>query len=258
MGARARVAQGWRCAPPGAKVRSEFDMAIKTHTLLIAVALALAACNRAPPAPSAEVSEARRAAVTAAVEAQRTRFAAAPDPAAADRATAYQFVFDGLWTERVPMTAFEGEVVLVVNTASRCGYTPQYEGLQAIYDEYHARGFEIVGVPANNFMGQEPGSAEEIQEFCTLNYGVTFPMTAKTDVIGEGRHPFYAWAETQLGAPAVPEWNFHKLLLGRDGRLIAAFPTRTEPTSEEVRRAITTALAVAAPENVASPTSLRE
>jgi glutathione peroxidase len=104
-------------------------------------------------------------------------------------------------------------------------------------------------------MGQEPGSAEEIQEFCTLNYGVTFPMTAKTDVVGDSRHPFYAWAETQLGAPAVPEWNFHKLLLGRDGRLIAAFPTATEPTSEDVRNAIAAALAVSAPTS-ATPTSL--
>ncbi len=223
----------------------------------LAAALMLAACNQAPPPPSADVSEARRAAVAAAVEDQRARFAAARDPAAADRATAYQFVFDGLWTDRVPMTAFAGDVVLVVNTASRCGFTPQYEGLQQIYDEYHAQGFEIVGVPANNFMGQEPGSAEEIQEFCTLNYGVTFPMAAKTDVVGESRHPFYAWAETQLGEAAVPQWNFHKLLLGRDGRLLAAFPTRTEPTSEEVRNAINAALAANAPSS-ARPTSLRQ
>jgi glutathione peroxidase len=231
-------------------------MSIKGHILVLAAALALSACNRAPPAPSAEVSEARAAAVRAAVEEQRTRFAAAPDPAVADQATAYQFAFDGLWTEQVPMTAFEGEVVLVVNTASRCGYTPQYEGLQQIYDEYHAQGFEIVGVPANNFMGQEPGSAEEIQEFCTLNYGVTFPMAAKTDVVGETRHPFYAWAETQLGEDAVPQWNFHKLLLGRDGRLIMAFPTATEPTSEAVRNAIIQALATTGPATTASPTSL--
>lgn len=232
-------------------------MSIKRHILFAAAVLALAACNRAPPAPSAEISEARRAAVTAAVEEQRTRFAAAPDPAQADRATAYQFAFPGLWTDRVPMTAFEGEVVLVVNTASRCGFTPQYEGLQQVYDEFHAQGFEIVGVPANNFMGQEPGSDEEIQEFCTLNYGVTFPMAAKTDVVGESRHPFFAWAETQLGESAVPQWNFHKLLIGRDGRLIAAFPTRTEPTSEEIRTAITAALAVSAP-NTATPTATTE
>lgn len=222
------------------------------RTILAFAAFGLAACSPAPEPPSADVSAERTAAVTAAVEAQRTRFAAAPDPAAADQATAYQFSFPGLWTDRVPMTAFEGEVVMVVNTASRCGFTPQYEGLQAIYDEYHAQGFEIVGVPANNFMGQEPGSAEEIQEFCTLNYGVTFPMTAKTEVIGETRHPFYAWAEQQIGEPAVPQWNFHKILIGRDGRIIAAFPTRTEPTSEEVRAAITAALAT---QSAAPPTT---
>ncbi len=231
-------------------------MSIKGHIVILAAALALAACNRAPPAPSAEVSAERAEVVRTAVEEQRTRFAAAPDPAQADHATAYQFQFDGLWTPHVPMTAFEGEVVLVVNTASRCGYTPQYEGLQQIYDEYHAQGFEIVGVPANNFMGQEPGSTEEIQQFCTLNYGVTFPMAAKTDVIGETRHPFYAWAEQQIGEAAVPQWNFHKLLLGRDGRLIAAFPTATEPTSEDVRNAITQALAASAPVSTATPTSL--
>jgi glutathione peroxidase len=232
-------------------------MSIKGHILVLATALALAACNRAPPTPNAEVSAERAELVRTAVEEQRTRFAAAPDPAQADRATAYQFQFDGLWAEHVPMTAFEGEVVLVVNTASRCGYTPQYEGLQQIYDEYHAQGFEIVGVPANNFMGQEPGSTEEIQQFCTLNYGVTFPMAAKTDVVGASRHPFYAWAEQQIGESAVPQWNFHKLLLGRDGHLIAAFPTQTEPTSEDVRTAITQALAASTPANTATPASLQ-
>lgn len=227
--------------------------------LLASAVIALAACSRAAEAPpTPEISAERTAAVTAAVEAQRTRFAAAPDPALADRATAYQFAFDGLWADHVPMTAFEGEVVMVVNTASRCGFTPQYEGLQAIYDEYHDQGFEIVGVPANNFMGQEPGSAEEIQEFCTLNYGVTFPMAAKTDVVGDARHPFYAWAEQQIGESAVPQWNFHKILIGRDGRIIRAFDTRTEPTAEEVRNAITTALAVqTAPATAPASSSLR-
>jgi glutathione peroxidase len=234
-------------------LRQEFtDMSINGPILVLAAALTLAACNRAPPAPSAEISEERTAAVRAAVEEQRARFAAAPDPAAADRATAYQFVFDGLWADQVPMTAFAGEVVLVVNTASRCGFTPQYEGLQEIYTEYHDQGFEIVGVPSNNFNGQEPGTAQEIQDFCSLNYGVTFPMAGKTEVVGDQRHPFYAWAQTQLGEPAVPQWNFHKLLIGRDGRLIAAFPTRTEPTSEEVRVAITQALAA---QTSATPTS---
>ncbi len=218
-------------------------MSMNRFILAFAV-FGLAACSRAPEPPAPDVAAERSAAVTAAVQAQQTRFAAAPDPATADTSTAYQFSFPGLWTDRVPMTAFDGDVVLVVNTASRCGFTPQYEGLQQIYDEYHAQGFEIVGVPANNFNGQEPGSAEEIQEFCTLNYGVTFPMAAKTEVVGAERHPFYAWAEQQIGESAVPQWNFHKILIGRDGRIIRAFDTRTEPTSEEVRNAITTALAV--------------
>ncbi|MGD9967910.1 MAG: glutathione peroxidase [Hyphomonadaceae bacterium] len=252
MGMARLVAQGWRCARGGARVAMELEQMTMTRFILAAAAgLALAACSRAPEPPTADLSAERTAAVTAAVEAQRARFAAAPDPAQADPTTAYQFSFPGLWAERVPMTAFEGEVVLVVNTASRCGFTPQYEGLQQIYDEYHAQGFEIVGVPANNFLGQEPGTAEEIQEFCTLNYGVTFPMAAKTDVIGESRHPLYAWAEQQIGESAVPQWNFHKLLIGRDGRMIAAFPTRTEPTSEEVRNAIAAALA----QNRATPAS---
>ncbi|MBY0567077.1 MAG: glutathione peroxidase [Hyphomonadaceae bacterium] len=218
----------------------------------LAALVTFAACNQPAEPPTAEVAGERNAVVTAAVEAQRTRFAAAPPVSDADRATAYQFEFAGLWTDRLPMTAFEGEVVLVVNTASECGFTPQYEGLQAIYDEYQARGFEVVGVPANNFNGQEPGSAEEIQEFCTLNYGVTFPMATKTDVVGEARHPFYAWAEQQLGESAVPGWNFHKLLIGRDGRLIAAFGSSAEPTSDEIRAAIEAALAAS---TRATPTS---
>ena len=184
-------------------------MSIRAAVLIAALA-ALAACNRAPPPPSAEVAQERSAAVAAAVEAQRVAFAQAPPVAGADPATAYQFSFNGLWTDQVPLTAFEGEVVLVVNTASRCGFTPQYEGLQQIYDQYHGQGFEILGVPSNDFAGQEPGSAAEIQEFCALNYGVTFPMAGKTDVIGDARHPFYAWAQTQIGESAVPQWNFHK------------------------------------------------
>lgn len=210
--------------------------------LAMAALVALAACNRAPEPPTADVADQRQAEVAAAVAEHERRFSEAAEPASADAASAYQFQFTGLWTERVPMTAFQGEVVLVVNTASECGFTPQYEGLQQIFGEYHDRGFEVLGVPSNNFNGQEPGSAEQIQEFCTLNYGVTFPMAGKTEVIGADRHPFYAWAEQQIGESAVPGWNFHKILLGRDGRVIAAFNTRTEPTSAELRAAIEGAL----------------
>ncbi|MDX2237676.1 MAG: glutathione peroxidase [Hyphomonadaceae bacterium] len=200
--------------------------------------------NTAAAAPSPE--DARAAAVAEAVAAQRARFDAAPAPST-DANSAYQFQFEGLSTPRVPMTAFQGEVVLVVNTASKCGLTPQYEGLQQIYSEYHGQGFEVLGVPANNFMGQEPGSAEEIRDFCTLNFGVTFPMTAKQNVLGDDAHPFYRWAKAEIGDDAVPKWNFHKILVGRDGRIIRAFPSRTTPDSEEVRAAITAALAAPRP-----------
>lgn len=209
--------------------------------LLAGVILLAAACNRVPEPPTADVAAERSAAVTAAVDELRARLAAAPAPTSDN--TAYQFVFDGLVAERVPMTAFQGEVVLVVNTASRCGFTPQYAGLQEIYTEYHERGFEVLGVPANNFAGQEPGSAQEIQEFCTLNFGVTFPMASKTDVVGDQAHPFYRWARAEFGEAAVPQWNFHKILVGRDGRILAAFPSDVTPTSAEIRTAIEAALA---------------
>jgi glutathione peroxidase len=215
--------------------------------LLLAAFCALGACSRAaPPAeaqtPAAAAPAEANQAVAAAVAEQRTRFANAPALVTTDHASAYQFEFSGLSTPRVPMTAFEGEVVLVVNTASKCGFTPQYAGLQQIYTDYHGRGFEVLGVPSNDFGGQEPGSAEEIRNFCSLNFGVTFPMAGKVDVIGDTAHPFYKWAQAQIGDAAVPRWNFHKLLLGRDGHLIAAFPSNVTPTSEQVRAAITAAL----------------
>ncbi len=195
-----------------------------------------------PEAPTEEQAQQRTAEVAAAVAEQEQRFMSAPPLADASSNTAYQFQFAGLWTEHVPLTAFEGEVVMIVNTASRCGYTPQYQSLQTIYNDYHGQGFEVLGVPSPNFRNQELGTEEEIQEFCTLNYGVTFPMAGRTDVIGEERHPFYQWAEGQIGESAVPRWNFHKILVGRDGRVIAAFPTATDPASDEVRAAITAAL----------------
>jgi len=219
----------------------------KLYGALIAGALAIgvgaiAWSQPALPQPTEAEVQARSAAVMASLQVQRQRFDAAPAPTAADSQTAYQFNFEGLMLPHVPMTAFRGEVVLVVNTASKCGFTPQYAGLQQIYNEYHARGFEIVGVPSNDFGGQEPGSAQEIQQFCQLNFGVTFPMAAKGDVIGNNRLPFYAWAQDRLGDSAIPRWNFHKILIGRDGRAIAAFPSAVTPMSDQLRTAINAAL----------------
>ncbi|MHA7870957.1 MAG: glutathione peroxidase, partial [Hyphococcus sp.] len=126
-----------------------------------------------------------------------------------------------------------------------CGFTPQYAGLQALHEKYAGDGFSVIGVPSNDFGGQEPGSAAEIRRFCDLNYGVTFPMTQKSVVAGENAHPFYQWAIASLGEDAAPRWNFHKILVGRDGQAVGAFPSRVRPDSPKLENAITTALEAA-------------
>lgn len=133
-----------------------------------------------------------------------------------------------------------GQVTLVVNTASKCGLTPQYEGLQRLYAENRDRGFTVLGFPANDFMEQEPGTEGEISEFCQVNYGVEFPMFAKTSVLGEDANPLFAALTAQS---EQPEWNFAKYLIDRDGRLITKFPAPTAPEDEEVAAAVEAALA---------------
>ncbi len=167
--------------------------------------------------------------------------------AAADTRTAYDFAFTTLIGEEpMPIAAYRGKVVMVVNTASKCGFTKQYEPLEAVYQKYQARGLVIIGVPSDDFGGQEPGSAEEIAEFCKLNYGVTFPMTSKQVVSGEGAHPFYAWAKDTLGFGTAPKWNFHKYLVDRNGMLIDHFNSTTRPDAPSVTTAIEKALGAAA------------
>ena len=156
--------------------------------------------------------------------------------------TAYDYSFDAIAGGPLPLTAFKDKVVLVVNTASKCGLTPQYEGLEKLYSDYKDKGLVVLGVPCNQFAGQEPGTEAEIQDFCALTYAVDFPMTAKVDVKGEGAHPFYKWAQASLGEPAVPAWNFHKILIGKHGELIRAFGSRTDPLDAEVVGAIDKAL----------------
>jgi glutathione peroxidase len=132
---------------------------------------------------------------------------------------------------------FAGKVVLVVNVASRCGLTPQYAGLQRLYDTYRDRGFEVLGVPCNQFKGQEPGTEKEIQTFCSTNYGVTFPLFAKLDVNGSGRHPLFAWLTAQSTNPEGPgdvQWNFGKFLVGKDGAVLARFAPTTEPSDKQL------------------------
>ncbi|HEY8429102.1 MAG TPA: glutathione peroxidase [Sandaracinaceae bacterium] len=159
--------------------------------------------------------------------------------------TLYDFTMKTIDGEEQSLRAYEGKVVLLVNVASRCGLTPQYEGLEALYETYAERGFAVLGFPCNQFGAQEPGTEPEIKEFCTRNYGVRFPMFAKIDVNGAGAHPLYAWltAEaTQPDGPGPIKWNFAKFLVGKDGRVLARFAPTTEPRSAEITAAIEAAL----------------
>lgn len=155
---------------------------------------------------------------------------------------AWDFEFTAIDGQPLPMTTFKDHPVLVVNVASKCGLTPQYDGLEKLYAEYRDKGFVVLGVPCNQFMGQEPGTEAEISEFCRTNFGVDFPMTGKVDVKGDSAHPFYKWAVEQVGEPAEPVWNFHKLLVGKDGKLVNVFGPRTDPLDPEIKAAVEEAL----------------
>jgi glutathione peroxidase len=155
---------------------------------------------------------------------------------------AYDFSFTSIDGAPLPLSTFKGKPVLVVNTASKCGLTPQYEGLEALYRDYRDRGLVVLGVPCNQFAGQEPGTEDEIKSFCETRFAVDFPLTSKVDVKETGRHPFYAWAEEKLGEGAVPVWNFHKILIGPDGEAIAAFGPRTPPQDPTIVEAVEKAL----------------
>jgi len=163
-------------------------------------------------------------------------------PAAAQapmtRTTAYAFSFARLDGGDIRLADFAGKPILVVNTASLCGYTPQYAGLQELWRQFHDRGLMIVGVPSNDFGGQEPGTAADISATAHQQYGVAFPLTAKVVVKGSAAHPFYKWAAGERPLE-TPRWNFHKYLIGRDGHVAAVFPTETEPTDPRVLAAIT-------------------
>jgi glutathione peroxidase len=155
---------------------------------------------------------------------------------------AYDFEFHTIDGAPLPLETYRDKVVLVVNTASQCGLTPQYEGLEKLYSDYKDQGLVVLGVPCNQFAGQEPGTEAEIKEFCETKFNIDFPLTAKADVKGETAHPFYKWAKDVLGEPAEPVWNFHKILVGKDGKLIRAFGPRTEPLDDEVVGAVKAAL----------------
>lgn len=157
----------------------------------------------------------------------------------------YLFTMDDIDGNPVAFESFKGKVILVVNTASKCGLTPQYEALQALYAKYRDRGLVVLGFPANNFRGQEPGSNEEIKEFCSTKYGVEFPMFSKISVLGDDIHPLYRYLTSGAGNADLAgdiTWNFEKFLFDRSGRVAARYSPRTKPDAEEVVKAIETLL----------------
>ncbi len=156
---------------------------------------------------------------------------------AMSRITAYAFSFAGLDGADIKLADHAGKPILVVNTASLCGFTPQYAGLQQLWARYRERGLMIVGVPSNDFGGQEPGGTTEIMKTAHAEYGVGFPLAAKAQVKGSSPHPFYKWAAAERPLD-TPRWNFHKYLVGRDGHIAAVFPTNIEPMDARVINAI--------------------
>ena len=186
----------------------------------------------------------RRTMLTAALAAVAAPIAtpAALAQAPMSRITAYAFSFKALDGGDIRLAEYTGRPMLIVNTASLCGYTPQYAGLQELWTEFHDRGLTIIGVPSNDFGAQEPGGATEIAETTQHQYGVTFPIAAKTVVRGPDAHPFYKWAANARPRD-VPRWNFHKYLIGRDGYIAEVFPETVEPLDTRVRTAIARALA---------------
>jgi glutathione peroxidase len=147
---------------------------------------------------------------------------------------AHGFSFSSIDGAPLPLQRYRGKPVLLVNTASFCGYTPQYVELETLHQRYGARGLVVLGVPSNDFGDQEPGTAAEIKEFCTSNFHVTFPLAAKVHVVGSEAHPLYRWIETELGEAGVPRWNFHKYLIAPDGSLVGAWPSAVKPLAPEI------------------------
>lgn len=157
----------------------------------------------------------------------------------------YDFAMRDIDGKDVRLSLYKGKVLLIVNVASKCGFTGQYAGLESLYKRYAERGLVVLGFPANNFLGQEPGTEAEIRKFCTLNYGVTFPLFSKISVKGKDMHPLYAYLTSKESNPEFSggiTWNFNKFLIGRDGRIAGRFGTRTAPDAKDLIEAVEKAL----------------
>lgn len=166
-----------------------------------------------------------------------------PEAKEAAGTTAFDFAFEAIDGSPMPLSDYTGKVLLVVNTASECGFTQQYSGLEKLWQAYKEQGLVVIGVPSNDFGGQEPASNAEIQTFCESRFRVTFPMAGKTVVKGDGAHPFYGWAKTAMKGSGTPRWNFHKYLIGRNGHVIDYYGSMTSPDASSLTKAIASALA---------------
>ena len=155
---------------------------------------------------------------------------------------AYDFSFKDLDGSTLSLSDYKNKVIVVVNVASQCGFTKQYDDMQKIWDKYQKKGIVMLGVPSNDFGKQEPGSNADIKNFCEAKFGITFPMTEKVSVKGENAHPFYIWAKENYGRSAVPKWNFHKIIIGKNGKIEDTFASITNPSSKKFIQSIEKAL----------------
>ena len=155
---------------------------------------------------------------------------------------AHNFNFKDLDGSVLKLSEYKNKVIVVVNVASQCGFTKQYDDMQEIWEKYQIKGLIILGVPSNDFGSQEPGNNKEIKTFCEAKFGITFPMTEKINVKGEKTHPFYLWAKKNYGNAAIPKWNFHKIIIGKDGKVFDTFASITNPSSKRFISSIEKAL----------------
>ena len=146
---------------------------------------------------------------------------------------AFDFNFNNLDGSPLSLSNYKNKVIVVINVASQCGFTKQYEDMQKIWEKYQARGVVMLGVPSNDFGNQEPGNSNEIKNFCEAKFGITFPMTEKVSVKGPEAHPFYIWASKNHGKSAIPKWNFHKIIIDKEGKVAKTFSSMTNPSSEK-------------------------
>ena len=151
-----------------------------------------------------------------------------------DSKTLFDFKINSINGDELNLSNFNGQTLLLVNVASNCGFTKQYDDLQNLYDSYKNKGLIVIGIPSNQFGSQEPGTSSEIKEFCEVNFNITFPITAKYDVKGDSAHPIYLWAKNTYGISAVPKWNFHKILINKKGTVEDTFASFTNPMSKKI------------------------